>query len=312
MSSADGDPSAREAGEIIAACGIDARMIRHIGAGAQSQVWLIESDSGRYTLRIGVPRRGERNSYESEAAIRQELVRLGAPVARPVRTSRIVVTGAPRDWSLDEYVVGGPKRPEKLTAQEYGDIGALLSKLHDLPAEGYGLLQNRGDVLAGEWRTPQEGILSRLDRPWPFTGEPLDTHPIITERPEFFERLRAIEPAILELVEGVPRSSVLHSDLHPGQFLFHNGRLAALIDFGEAVAGPPFWDIASFAYFFGWGGAKQMLEGYARRQVSRRSLEAEGRLFAIVLALHHAGRAGPLNQPPRMEGAVRYLRANLP
>ena len=312
MSPAGREPSAEEALGIVTACGISAFAIRQIATGAQSQVWLIESEAGRCTLRIGYPRPGERTSYESEAAIRQQLAKLGAPVAQPYQTNRTIDAGTPRDWSLDGYVEGRPEKPERLAALAYRDVGALLSILHALPAKGYGLLQNRRDLLVGAWQSPQEGNLSRLDRPWPFTGAPLETHPIISERPEFFERLRALEPAILDLVEIGSRSSVLHTDLHPGQFLFHRGRLAALIDFGEATAGPPAWDVASFAYFYGWEAAREMLAGYTDDQSLWKSLEAEGRLFAIVLALHHAGRAGPLNHPQRMEGAVCYLRMNLP
>ena len=37
----------------------------------------------------------------------------------------------------------------------------------------------------------------------------------------------------------------IHGDLHPGNVLVHEGRLAALIDFGDVTVGDPAYDLAS-------------------------------------------------------------------
>jgi aminoglycoside phosphotransferase (APT) family kinase protein len=301
-----GDLSTRTVEKIIGACGIIPAYVRHIGTGAQSQVWLVESTTERFTLRVGVARAGEANAYESEFALRRQLLDRGGHVAKPLFTNLDIETGTAA-WSLDEYVVGSPVTPEMLTSAMCREIGELLAKLHSLPVEGFGLLQNRRDRLVGRQFSRRDGILDRLDQPWPFTGAALEEHPIVLERPESVQKLRCVEPLLVALTENDSETCVLHSDLHRGQFLFHEGRLAALLDFGDATAGPRAWDIASFAYFHGWRLASHMIEGYVKTSSGAASIFDDARLFAIVLALHQAGRAGPLGQPQRMEGAIRYL-----
>jgi hypothetical protein len=53
------------------------------------------------------------------------------------------------------------------------------------------------------------------------------------------------------------------------------------------------------------------LIGYAADPEARAAILEEARLFAIVIALHHAARSVVLNRPHRMAAAVRYLDANL-
>jgi Ser/Thr protein kinase RdoA (MazF antagonist) len=306
-----GRSSADEARQIAASCGISASSIRLLSTGAQSEVWLVEAGSQRHTLRIDVSRVGETSSYESEFAIRGLLADLGGQVARPLFTNRDVAAFVDRAWSVDEYVEGRPAGREEITPAICRELGELLARLHNLPVEGFGLLQNHRDRLVGSVTSPKDGFLSRLDRPWPFTGQPIQQHPIAAAAPDLVERLESLEPELLELARPDQTSVPLHTDLHHGQILLYDGRLAALLDFGDATAGPPAWDVASFAYFHGWNAANLMLEGYTEDQRYRDALIADGRRFAVVLALHHAGRAGPLNQPQRMDGAVRYLATHL-
>lgn len=99
--------------------------------------------------------------------------------------------------------------------------------------------------------------------------------------------------------------------MHGGQLLIAGGRLAALLDFGDAAIGPPAWDIASFAYFHGWRLAQAVLTGYTRGEELRRGLYEEARTFAVLLALHHASRSVTLQQPQRMDSAISFLRRTL-
>ena len=309
MQPAGRPPSPETARQIVAACGIDPLAIHYLASGAESLVWEIRTASERFTLRIASPRPGESSSYESEFAIRRRLFDLGGRVPEPIRTNRDVETGLSLDWSLDRFVDGEPGL--SLPLQACRDLGTLLAKLHSLPVEGFGLLENRRDMLIGSRPDLRAGILSRLAHPWPFTGDSLEDHAIAPAAPDLVPTLRNLEPEILRVAEQPTAIAVLHSDLHAGQLLLSEGRLMALIDFGDAVAGPPGWDIASFAYFHGWELTEHLLGGYTSDTGWRRALKEEARLFTVVIALHHAGRAQPLNQPQRMEGAIHYLMANL-
>jgi len=101
------------------------------------------------------------------------------------------------------------------------------------------------------------------------------------------------------------------TDLHEGQLLVADGRLVGLLDFGDATVGPPWWDIASFAYFHGWCLAKEVRAGYTLDPSSRREILAKARRFAILIALHRASRPVTLQRPRRMQDAPRFLRLTL-
>jgi aminoglycoside phosphotransferase (APT) family kinase protein len=46
----------------------------------------------------------------------------------------------------------------------------------------------------------------------------------------------------------------IHGDLHPGNILVHEGRLAALIDFGDVTVGDPAYDLAAAWMLFDTAG----------------------------------------------------------
>jgi aminoglycoside phosphotransferase (APT) family kinase protein len=302
--------SPESARTILAACGIAIEGLQPLAAGAQSTVWDVRARQGRFVLRVAAPRHGERVRYEAEYAIRKRLHALGGRVARPIATNRDVDAGVTVDWCLDEFA--GSERPTgQLPRQACQDLGQTLALLHSLPVDGYGLLENRRDRLVGRHRDVRDGILSRLEQPWPFSGQPIERHPIATEAPDLLDAIEAMHSQLLGLLSLDRGLSVNHADLHAGQLPLSNGRLAAVLDFGDAVAGPPSWDIGSFGYFFGWNRTVRMLEGYSEYRSTRALLIDQGRMFAIVIALHHAGRSAPLIQPQRMSGALRYLRAAL-
>ena len=310
MAPAAAGPSPDAPGRILRAFGVAYQSIDFIGAGATSEAWAITTGCGRLVLRIAAPRAGERACYEAEFGLRQRVLAQGGRVARPIATNLDVDARVAVEWCLDEFVEGAVAGGElPLTACH--DLGETLAVLHGLPAEGHGQLQNRRDELVGKSASPVEGVLARLERPWPFTGAPLTDHPIAAEAPYLLSRLETLKPELLALLGDDRGRAVNHTDLHGGQLPVSDGRLAAILDFGDAVVAPPAWDIGSFGYFNGWDLTKRVLEGYTPDSSRRAELLEQGRLFAIVIALHHAMRSVSLNQPERMAGAIRYLNSNL-
>lgn len=188
------------------------------------------------------------------------------------------------------------------------DLGALLASLQGLPVVGHGLLQDRDDVLVGQTSDPVAGLLTRLQDPWPFTPFPLQEHPIAAAAPDLITRLTPLASLLEAVARGSRPVCLNHTDLHERQVLITEGRLAALLDFGDATIGPPAWDIASFAYFHGWRLAHYVLMGLTDEEKARQDLLANARAFAVLIALHHASRSVTLRQPSRMHSAVRFLR----
>jgi aminoglycoside phosphotransferase (APT) family kinase protein len=294
------------------ASGISIDGAHFLSSGAMSRVWTLTSGSNRYVLRVSKPDSAESPSFESDYAIRRALTPSTNRVARPICTSADSDAQDHPDWALDAFVDGEPGVRGRLPIKVCRDLGELLAELHSLPAEGgYGLLENRRDRLAGVSPDSGGGFRTRLDAPWPFSDSPLDANPIATAAPELLPELRKMEPELRRLGAHETTRTVAHTDLHEGQLLIQDGRLAALLDFGDAVVGAPAWDIASFAFIHSWGQTRHLLEGYTGDESTRVRLLGQARIFAVLISLHHAGRSAILGEQHRMNAAVAYLHANL-
>lgn len=253
-----------------------------LAAGASCRVYRV----GGGVLRIGQGR------FVVDAALRRALLRLGVPVAAPGAVGE--------GWSLDAFVGGAALK--QLSDGQAAQIGAAVVALHLLPVSGWGLLRDQSGPFVGEAPALREGVQTRLLDAWPFGTTPLKRHPLIRFAPDLLPYLAPLEADQLALADAPP--VINHSDLHREQLLFEAGCLSGLLDFGDAVAGPPGWDAASFAYFWGWRRLPAFLAGYGSP-----GLEAQARLMAVPLAFHRASRA--TFQLQRLRQAAGYLRAAL-
>ncbi len=268
--------------------------VQSIGAGATAAVWRVRSRDAVLALRVGKLQESAR--MRADGAIRRGLLSSGARVARPLEVG--VWNGV--EFALDELIVGTHPSLEEFSRGLCLEIGETLEQLHALPCSKYGLLENRDDALVGITDTPRDGLLSRLSNPFPLS--PLEENSVTWEAPELIPSLYALESELRSVVRSEP-FAVNHTDLHGGQMLVRDGRLAALLDFGDATIGPQIWDIASFGYFHGWQRTGWLLEGYGA------DLLGAAQRFCVVLCLHHLNRA--ITKPERREKALERLRDTL-
>jgi aminoglycoside phosphotransferase (APT) family kinase protein len=141
----------------------------------------------------------------------------------------------------------------------FKDVGANLRRLHGVRMTGFGWLAQ------GSWDE--------------FDG-------VSAEHPSWLSFLRAIcddtrglaahyriaavvadaaESAINEHAGtlGAPKAGVLcHGDLKAGHILVDGGRLAGVIDWGDALSGDPWFDIARFAHRSPEASLSSLLRGY--------------------------------------------------
>lgn len=154
--------------------------------------------------------------------------RLPLPIAAPVRVGR-TSSRYPWPWSICQWFPGSTAlaAPPADTTAAAGVLGALLAALHrpapaDAPDNPY-----RGVPLAAR----AEATLERLAR--------LDGHVDLD--------VHAIEATWQRLAETDPSDGPavwLHGDLHPENILVHEGRLSAVIDFGDLTSGDPAADLS--------------------------------------------------------------------
>ena len=300
--------------EVVSRCGLEAGAVRFLAQGSTSRVWWAETQAGSVVVRLADPAPGKTVSFAADVGLRKRLHPIDRRVAEPLGLGILQPTTSSTDaavaWCLDRFIVGETAPRGGIPETVCYELGQVLSSLHALPTQRYGLLCDRQDACVGQAPDPVGGLLTRLQDPWPFTRCGLGEHPIFAVAPDLLPQLAPFENRLRALVLGQPQC-LNHTDLHERQALIVDGHLVGLLDFGDATIGPSVWDIASFGYFHGWRLAEVLLTGYSRDAPLRRQLLAEAQLFALLIALHHASRAVTLGRPSRMEQAVRFLRLTL-
>ena len=300
--------------QIAAAANLDAQEITYLATGSTSSVWHVVTHKGAFVIRVAIPHPGKKACFEADAGLRERLFAIGQRIAQPIATDNDhpeVKNYIDGEWAIDRFIPGAIAQRSTIPKQVCYDLGKLLANLHSLPGEDYGRLINRRDCIVGKSADLMMGINTRFQDPWPFSQQPLSEHVLVKKAPELVSCLLPLQDVLLtQMAWG--QSVPLHADLHEKQLLIAGGRLAALIDFGDAMIGWPAWDIASFAYFHGWESVEWLLEGYSSDERLRNQRRRQACGLSIVIALHHASRSVTLRRPHRMQAALTFIRAALP
>lgn len=299
------------AGQVIAAIGEQHESTQLVEQGSTSTVFRIATRQNDYILRVATPREGKSPSFESDYAIRRVLCEVNLPVAKPIATDQLIDIETREHWALDEFREGTHPVRGMVSSNISIELGRLLRQLHDLPASGYGQLVDTRQRLSGRSKTPEEGMLSRFEEPWPFGSSPLSDHPAVRMSPVLSEPLAAMEPQLVSFVRDGNTPVVIHSDLHERQLLQHDNRLTAVLDFNDAIVGRCEWDFGSYLYFHGDACLSDLVDGYTSDSDEKRSLINQANLAAILIALHHGNRGVVLQRPHRIEAATRFLESRL-
>lgn len=151
---------------------------------------------------------------------------LPLPVPSPIRIGR-PGSGYPWSWSVCRWLPGtsatriSPEDPFEAAET----LGAFLSALHreapaDAPVNPY-----RGVALDRR----EAGVIQRAAQ----LADLIDADAVVTCWTELASTPRWSAPPVW-----------LHGDLHPGNVLVHEGRVSAVIDFGDITSGDPATDLA--------------------------------------------------------------------
>jgi aminoglycoside phosphotransferase (APT) family kinase protein len=152
--------------------------------------------------------------------------RLPLAVPAPVHAGRPGL-GYPWPWSIVPYLPGqaASLAPPAVPAQAAASLGAFLGALHVRAEPGAPVSPVRGVPLARRTET----VLANLDA--------------AAGRVDRAAVLREWEAALAAPAwDGPPAWG--HGDLHPANILVHQGRVSAVIDFGDLNAGDPATDLS--------------------------------------------------------------------
>lgn len=196
--------------------------------------------------------------------------RLPLPIAEPV-VFGMPGHGYPWQWSVVRWHAGRPLGASPTNRAMAEQLGTFLNALHEPAPTEAPTNPFRGGPLIERGERVQRDIQEHLPG--------LIPHQTLAAVAERWELLLAT-PAF----DGPP--VWLHGDLHPNNVLVDDGRLSAIIDFGDITAGDPATD-----YLLGW----MAFEADAR-EVFRRTVGADdatwarGQAWALILSLVFAAQ----------------------
>ena len=227
-----------------------------------NQNFRLDTDRGRYALKLAA---------ESELAAERWGLERAATVAVPVPS--VAAAGI-----LDEgrgYLITGWLDGRPAIAETDGDAlieaGRALRRCHRVTGPGYGRVEVAAAAARGHhgsWAGFLDSILTGIDD--------LVRHDVLTGA--VARQVRAAVTAHRDVINYPGQGVLLHCDLKPAHLFVADGRLAAIIDWGDTSYGDPRWDLARLRHS-GDAVFAQVLAGYVDED---RALAESGRQPALI------------------------------
>jgi Ser/Thr protein kinase RdoA (MazF antagonist) len=246
-----GDRERAVAAFVASELGCEATWVVRVDAFATNAVYEVDTDGGRFVVKASMLHDALR--AEAWACARGADAGCAAPA----------ILGLGRlgtDDSMSAFIMrrvaGGP-----IVAGDpaFREVGVGLRRLHDMRLPGFGWLaeaswDERGDflLLHSSWLGFLKGICGDVR---------LLADSYVVAAP-VAEAVAAAIDAHANALAAVEVGSLCHGDLKAAHILVDAGRLAGVIDWGDAVVGEPLWDIARFAHRADGGAVSLLLEGY--------------------------------------------------
>lgn len=209
--------------------------VRRLPSSVGNQNFLVLTAGRDYVLKAAPT-----EAVATEAWVCKQVRAVGVPAPE------IVVVDLDRRILPWPYVLMVAVPGRSLTSgcnQRIVEAGRLLRAAHDINVDGYGPLSQtdaRGGVPRGpydSWAEFLSVMLGALDH---LVGQGLLDN-------QLADRLRTAVHDHHTLVAGVQRSALLHGDLCPDHIFAAHGHVSGIIDWGQATAGDPLFDLATWA-----------------------------------------------------------------
>jgi homoserine kinase type II len=259
-------PSESELDGLVAAYDLgQKRSARGIEAGTVNTSYVLELDSGRYFLRI-YEEQGAAGA-EAEARLLLHLAAAGVPTPAPVagRDGAMVRVVAGKPAAVFPWVTGDMLCLPSVTCDAATAVGRALARMHlagPAPAPAPPL---------GGGRFGADELVARCDR----VAKSSDPEARVQAEPLRDAIIRIDRRRRTDLPSGL-----VHGDLFRDNVLWHEGKIAALLDFESAHKGPFAYDLAvtilswSYRDAFDFDLARAILDGYREvRELAANELE---------------------------------------
>lgn len=262
-----------------------------LDVGARSDGWDNATFRLGHHLAVRLPRRAQ--GAEIAGTELDWLPRIGRswafPAPIPIRLG-VPAHDYPWRWSVVPWLSGQRAFDAPLTDAGARDLGIALAQVHkpvpdDAPVNPYrsGTLHDVAEVF--------DTRLQALEDAGDIALEDADV-------------LRAIFEAAAETTE--PTRTWSHLDLHGGNVLTRDGRLAGLLDWGDAAAADPATDLGQACTLVGSVHADALLEAYGTADGPMRvGAGSDGRLRVAARAVAYAVTLASIEDEPYRSAGLR-------
>lgn len=213
--------------------------------------------------------------------------RLPVTVPVPVRVGR-PAAGYPWPWSVVPWVPGRSADHEVLSPAQARRFGRFLAALHQPVSKSFPRNEYRGVPLAGV----ADGFERRMDHLSTVNTGLAVPLSVVRER---WQRALAV-PA-----DGL--DTCVHGDLHPKNLVVDEGRLAAVLDWGDLTAGDPAIDLGAAWMLFPVDAHQDIWDAYQPTSSDTMVRAAGWAVYFGVMLLD----VGLANDPPFAEIGRRTL-----
>lgn len=296
------DDAAEAAGMLV---GAKVTGVESVPCSAGNQAFVLQVDGARLVMKTA-----SAQAVRAEAAVLALLARHDVPVPEVVASDADGIVGG-RPTLVVGHVVGevldGP-------SPVLAEVGSLLHRVHEIEVDGFGSIDVSADGLHGTHTTWASALEERAGG---------ITHAVAAGKvaPELAERAMAAIKIVIDLGCGPAR--LLHGDLHPRHVFARDGRVTAIIDWGDATAGDPVYDLARVLHSGALGASLErgcaqlaaLRDGWAPdealSEADRRRLLAYAVAFVgwVMLAELRGGSPWPLWWDLQVESLAAILDA---
>ena len=293
-----GDREQAVAAFVASELGCEATRVVRLDAFATNAVYAVDADGRRFVVKASLMHDALR--AEAWACARGADAGCAAPA----------ILGLGRlgtDDSMSTFIMrrvtGGPivaGHPAFL------EVGVGLRRLHDVRLPGFGWLAEASWDERGDFSLMHSSWLGFLKSICGDARSLADSYVVAAPVAEAAAAALDAHAAALAAVEV---GSLCHGDLKAAHILVNAGRLAGVIDWGDAVVGDPLWDIARFAHRADAGSVSRLLEGYDPERVMVDELAWRVPLYGVLWRLVDALVAHRLGR--RVEASLEAARGSL-
>ncbi len=293
-----GDREQAVATFVASELGCEATRVVRVDAFATNVVYEVDADGRRFVVKASLMHDALR--AEAWACARGANAGCAAPAILghgrlgPEDSMSAFIMCRVDGWPI---VAGHPALPE---------VGGVLRRLHDVRLPGFGWLAEASWDERGDFSLRDSSWLGFLKGICGDARSLMDSYVVTAPVAEATAAALDAHAAALAAVEV---GSLCHGDLKAAHILVKAGRLAGVIDWGDAVVGDPLWDIARFALRADAGAVSLLLEGYDPERAMVDELAWRVPLYGVLWMLvdaivaHHLGR----RVEAALEAAMGYL-----